>query len=398
MERVKHSYNLGGIGVSKTWKASEFERTVLGFGANLGFESNEKGQKTTKFRLSARLRRDKRWLGYGFGLKFGSPVYRDDAWGSDMPSPTGDPNPVQDYKRSVVMSWEGRVGPYDILYFETNINNNEGLIIPNYQLGLGSGFGSMSGPALQIGYNKGDHLDWSPYVRAQFPLGAFMIEPTFSSVKTEMYQTGTDTRWVQSWSGGGRSSNTALPNKTEMQFIQYSLKVHYRLGWKPWDKPEKRLRSPRNTQKLKAHKESRFHYWLTTKSEREVKGNLEETKDSSFSFSTMHWSDGRRIFTTQDIPVAQIQDLQVRRKGSIGAGAIIGAALGVIAGASIGSATANNEGFLSPLANGIAGGVLGTLIGTGVGASIGSARKRIPINGSQASYVKERGKLKRFLE
>ena len=82
----------------------------------------------------------------------------------------------------------------------------------------------------------------------------------------------------------------------------------------------------------------------------------------------------------------EIDVIKLRRVGSMGRGAWIGAASGIVAGALVGAASHDENDLLLKEASMGGGGVLGLLIGTGLGIGIGSAKKKLVVNGDENAY------------
>jgi len=154
--------------------------------------------------------------------------------------------------------------------------------------------------------------------------------------------------------------------------------------------------------KDKADHKLNYRSWIDIyTSSSDVKGDIYEIKDSSITVyrnaSMSGYSAGE--FRGVDLHIDDIETIKVRRKGGIGRGCLFGSISGFAIGALIGFATHEpSEGLFSLSAGGTAlgTGILFLPLGASVGAVIGSGKIEIPINGSMATYNREKNNLKKY--
>lgn len=94
-----------------------------------------------------------------------------------------------------------------------------------------------------------------------------------------------------------------------------------------------------------------------------------------------------RVLNVQN--VVNIDQLKIRRKGSVGKGMLMGAGIGFFVGGLLGLAHIPDYGILdtlSPEENAAAGGVFFSIPGLVIGGLIGSFRVKIPIHKNQQQY------------
>jgi hypothetical protein len=98
-----------------------------------------------------------------------------------------------------------------------------------------------------------------------------------------------------------------------------------------------------------------------------------------------------------EIPYNNIKRLNIRRKGSVGKGAWIGALAGCTVGILVGRVISRQENAVDIAANGIAGAFFGTPVGLGVGLAIGTSKKTIPIKNDPIYYNENSYLLKEYV-
>lgn len=112
----------------------------------------------------------------------------------------------------------------------------------------------------------------------------------------------------------------------------------------------------------------------------------------------------RKPTTRQEIPVGEIRELKFRDPHSIGSGMKVGATAGFVAGFVYGMLRGSNSSDrvgpytvrISPLARGLVHGLLGAGAGLVIGGAVGVLRIRIPIDGKQEKYEKQKEMLQRY--
>ena len=116
-------------------------------------------------------------------------------------------------------------------------------------------------------------------------------------------------------------------------------------------------------------------------------GEIYQTRDSGISLLR------NDFYNYQEISVYDINEIKIRRKGSIGRGILIGALYGAITGAIIGLVSGDDtEGFIRFTAadKALAFGTFLSLPGGLIGGIAGTANITIPINGSKKKYQDNR--------
>lgn len=131
---------------------------------------------------------------------------------------------------------------------------------------------------------------------------------------------------------------------------------------------------PANGQKVKTYK-----IWVALLDGTKVKGALYAVNEEQLVVV------GEDLKRTQLDP-KEIKVIKFRRAGSIGRGAWIGAASGVVAGVLVGLAADDEDDIIVKEASIGGGGILGLFIGTGLGIGIGSAKKKMVVNGDENAY------------
>lgn len=104
-----------------------------------------------------------------------------------------------------------------------------------------------------------------------------------------------------------------------------------------------------------------------------------------------------KVLTLQN--VTNIEQLKIRRKGSVGKGMLIGAGIGFFVGGVLGLAHIPDYGILVTLSaeeNAAAGGVVFSIPGLVIGGLIGSLRVKIPIHKNQQQYEQYKKLIARY--
>ena len=115
-------------------------------------------------------------------------------------------------------------------------------------------------------------------------------------------------------------------------------------------------------------------FWLS------ASGNYHNTKDLHLNYQN----------------VIDIEQLKIRRKGSVGKGMLIGTGVGFFIGFTLGYAGIPQYGILSdfpPLENAFAGGIITGIPGMIIGGAIGSLRVKFPLHKNQQHYEKYKNKI-----
>jgi hypothetical protein len=134
----------------------------------------------------------------------------------------------------------------------------------------------------------------------------------------------------------------------------------------------------------KVKKVKKFKTWVSLNDGFEIYGILYQLKDSSITVTNT------KMEKSKDIYIKNIQEIKIRRKNSIGRGAVIGGASGLVAGSLIGLAK-GGEGFET-----IGYGINLTVIGTGIGILTGTIKKKFDINGNLDNYTKNKEELRKY--
>lgn len=131
-------------------------------------------------------------------------------------------------------------------------------------------------------------------------------------------------------------------------------------------------------------------------------GYLYAMKDSSVLIYT-YKSTSNPKNVSQNISVKNLDQLELQKNTNIGRNMLTGASIGFLTGALIGLidtrsySNSNSKLIISPEGIILAYGLIGTLSGTVVGGVISLIRIKIPINGSQSKYNKQKKRLKKLL-
>lgn len=151
-----------------------------------------------------------------------------------------------------------------------------------------------------------------------------------------------------------------------------------------------------------------YRTWVALKYESiKINGVLYQIKDSvivvSSSVERLDYSLNR--FETIDLNIENINSIKVRRKNSIGMGALFGTLTGFVVGGMIGFISGDDPPVyqfpiyfpgVSAEQKAIAFGVIGGISGGLLGALIGSVSVVIPINTSFTNYNQNKTKLKKY--
>ncbi len=150
------------------------------------------------------------------------------------------------------------------------------------------------------------------------------------------------------------------------------------------------------SQNNKQEKKDIYNVWVTKldKSSKS-KGYLYETKDSLITIMNYSSTGG-----SEQISVSNINEIKLRRKGKLGNGVLYGTLIGASIGVILGYASGDDKaGFLSITAGEKATflGIFFSLPGAIIGGIIGRQMNlKIPINGNQNTYRKQKERLKDF--
>lgn len=133
-------------------------------------------------------------------------------------------------------------------------------------------------------------------------------------------------------------------------------------------------------------------------SDRKVMGRLMELKDTSIV--VLNWKEEK----IEDFGVSQIEKLKFRRKGSVGRGAAIGGAAGIVAGFIVGQAEGDDDPsdyFLDWSMTAEEKGVMYApgfaTAGALIGGIVGALKKKFIIDSSQVKYDLIKPELTKFL-
>lgn len=142
-----------------------------------------------------------------------------------------------------------------------------------------------------------------------------------------------------------------------------------------------------------------YKTWVSLMDESEIHGILYQLKDSSILVTNMKMEE------SQEIDIKDIQKIKIRRKNSIGRGAIIGGASGLVVGGLIGYMNGDDEdsdnglNFIAMSAEekAVSSGILFMTLGAGTGILIGTIKKKFDINGNISNYNKNIQQLRKYV-
>ena len=146
----------------------------------------------------------------------------------------------------------------------------------------------------------------------------------------------------------------------------------------------------------------RYNCWLIPLSGSiKARGFISSVTDSSISLVAVKKAAKDSLTTEVMIfNYADIKLIKVRKKNSIGNGALAGSLVGLFIGGVLGLAQGSDDpdALLSSTAGekAIAIGIPFAIVGSGVGAWIGSSRKKMIINGSQENFRKYQRRLTNY--
>lgn len=146
----------------------------------------------------------------------------------------------------------------------------------------------------------------------------------------------------------------------------------------------------------KVQKVKNYKTWITLNDESEIHGILYQLKDSSIVVTNTK-TDG-----TQEIDIKDIQKIKIRRKNSIGRGAVIGGVSGLVVGGIVGYMNGDDpDGIslfkMSAEGKAVSSGILFMPLGAGTGILIGTIKKKFDINGNVSNYNKNIQQLRKYV-
>jgi hypothetical protein len=131
-----------------------------------------------------------------------------------------------------------------------------------------------------------------------------------------------------------------------------------------------------------------------------LKGAIVTTGDSTIQLIDKSLLKSKAVIAPdliQVIPIASVNRIDIRRKNSVGRGALRGLLGGAAFGAIFGFAIAGNDNFFSRGESAQIGVAVFTIPGLITGTLVGANKKtKIKINGNPASYALNREKIKKY--
>lgn len=152
----------------------------------------------------------------------------------------------------------------------------------------------------------------------------------------------------------------------------------------------------------------RYFSWIYLKNNPQpLKGVILKTNDSTIQFISEVFlvkNNAVEPYTSETIPISDIEKIRFRKKGSVGRGMLIGGLSGIMAGAITGFVEGDDvcepgTWCLFQFSAGDKAQIYATVLtipGTAVGAILGSIRGNIHIGGDQNLYFNSRNKLKEY--
>jgi len=137
-----------------------------------------------------------------------------------------------------------------------------------------------------------------------------------------------------------------------------------------------------------------YKTWVSLMNESKIIGVLYKLNDSSIFVTDIKTNVSKEIY------IKDIQKIKIRRKNSIGRGALIGGATGLVAGGLLGLAEGDDSGgwfAMSAEEKAVGYGVFFSGVGAGVGVLAGTIKKKFNINGSIDNYNKDKEELKEYV-
>ena len=176
------------------------------------------------------------------------------------------------------------------------------------------------------------------------------------------------------------------------------------------------IRSKENVAKAKAIKKerlkSKYKFWISSMdNSSNFNGYLIEAKDSSMIISNQIIKDKSYIWNqninaniwNQNIKANSIKKIEYRKDGDIGNGILFGALTGFAIGGLLGLASGDDHCVANPSfldiycftaeEKALASGILLAIPGSLIGGLVGATKVKIPINGNQNTYTRQREKL-----
>ena len=138
-----------------------------------------------------------------------------------------------------------------------------------------------------------------------------------------------------------------------------------------------------------------YKTWVSLIDESEIFGVLHQLNDSSILVTDI------KTEISQEINISDIQKIKIRRKNSIGRGALIGGASGLVVGGMVGYMSGDDpEGIslfkMTAEEKAVFNGVIFIPFGAGAGILIGTIKKKFDINGSISNYNKNIRELREY--
>ncbi len=145
----------------------------------------------------------------------------------------------------------------------------------------------------------------------------------------------------------------------------------------------------------KVQKVKIYKTWIILNDESKIHGILYQLKDSSILVTNIKTEE------SQEIDIKDIQKIKIRRKNSIGRGAVIGGVSGLVVGGIVGYMNGDDpDGIslfkMSAEEKAVSTGVGFLPIGAGVGILVGTIKKKFDINGNISNYNKNIQQLRKY--
>jgi phosphatidylglycerol:prolipoprotein diacylglycerol transferase len=155
-QKLRHQSYVGSAGITFHEVRSKYRRSEWGFYVFGGNETESLSdgsyqKKNLILGINPSFRFDWKWIGFGYGFYAGT--FRFSQFRSSENTGAGSQEIVRNLPFFPQLSF--RVGPYDILFAEVNLNRQfpSGSPLQLLRFGLGTGFGKTDGTRLGIGYS-----------------------------------------------------------------------------------------------------------------------------------------------------------------------------------------------------------------------------------------------------